>query len=133
MNHFSDAELSAFFDEALPPARCSQLEHELRSNTKLRQRLIEVRGRESAGLHTLGAIWRRNRLSCPSRSELGRFVLGTLETEQRNYIQFHLQNIGCRYCQANLADIDPAQKTPEQATTRRSRYFQTSAGYLKKD
>ena len=133
MNHFSDAELSAFFDEALPPARCSQLEHELRSNTKLRQRLIEVRGRESAGLHTLGAIWRRNRLSCPSRSELGRFVLGTLETEQRNYIQFHLQNIGCRYCQANLADIDPAQKTPVQATTRRSRYFQTSAGYLKKD
>ena len=132
MNHFSDAELSAFFDEALSPARCSQLEHELRSNTKLRQRLIEVRGRESAGLHTLGAIWRRNRLSCPSRSELGRFVLGTLETEQRNYIQFHLQHIGCRYCQANLADIDPAEKTPEQATPRRSRYFQTSAGYLKK-
>ena len=133
MNHFSDAEISAFFDEALPPARCSQLEHELRSNTKLRQRLIEVRGRESAGLHTLGAIWRRNRLSCPSRSELGRFVLGTLETEQRTYIQFHLQNNGCRYCQANLADIDPAQKTPEQTTTRRSRYFQTSAGYLKKN
>ena len=133
MNHFSDAELSAFFDEALSPARCSQLEHELRSNTKLRQRLIEVRGRESAGLHTLGAIWRRNRLSCPNRSELGRFVLGTLETEQRNYIEFHLKKIGCRYCQANLADIDPAEKTLEQATTRRSRYFQTSAGYLKKD
>ena len=32
MNHFSDAELSAFFDEALSPARCAQLEHELRSN-----------------------------------------------------------------------------------------------------
>ena len=133
MNHFSDAELSAFFDEALSPARCSQLEHELRSNTQLRQRLIEVRGRESAGLHTLGAIWRRNRLSCPDRSELGQFVLGTLETEQREYIQFHLQKIGCRYCQANLADIDPADKMPEQVTTRRSRYFQTSAGYLKKD
>ncbi|MGB1707883.1 MAG: hypothetical protein ACPHF4_08670 [Rubripirellula sp.] len=132
MNHFSDAELSAFLDEALPPARCSQLEHELRSNTQLRQRLIEVRGRESAGLHTLGAIWRRNRLSCPDRSELGQFVLGTLEAEQRNYIQFHLQKIGCRYCQANLADIEPTDKTPEQATTRRTRYFQTSAGYLKK-
>ncbi len=132
MNHFSDAELSAFLDEALPPARCSQLEHELRSNKQLRQRLIEVRGRESAGLHTLGAIWRRNRLSCPDRAELGQFVLGTLEAEQRNYIQFHLQKIGCRYCQANLADIEPTDKTPEQATTRRTRYFQTSAGYLKK-
>jgi hypothetical protein len=133
MNHFSDAELSAFFDEALPPARCAQLEHELRTDAKLRQRLIEVRGRESAGLHTLGAIWRRNRLSCPDRSELGQFVLGTLDAEQRNYIQFHLQKVGCRYCQANLTDIDPDDKTPEQATTRRSRYFQTSAGYLKKD
>lgn len=133
MDHFSDAELSAFFDEALPPARCSQLEHALRSDAKLRQRLIEVRGRESAGLHTLGAIWRRNRLSCPDRSELGQFVLGTLETQQRNYIQFHLQTIGCRYCQANLADIDPAEKASAQSTTRRSRYFQTSAGYLKKD
>ncbi|HBV63225.1 MAG TPA: hypothetical protein DEF45_09415 [Rhodopirellula sp.] len=133
MNHFSDAELSAFFDEALSPARCAELEYELRSNTQLRQRLIEVRGRESAGLHTLGAIWRRNRLSCPDRSELGQFVLGTLEIEQMDYIQFHLQKIGCRYCQANLADMDPADKTPEQAKTRRSRYFQTSAGYLKKD
>lgn len=133
MNHFSDAELSAFFDEALPPARCAQLEHELRTDAKLRQRLIEVRGRESAGLHTLGAIWRRNRLSCPNRSELGQFVLGTLAAEQRNYIQFHLQKVECRYCQANLTDIDPDDKTPEQATTRRSRYFQTSAGYLKKD
>ena len=132
MNHFSDAELSAFLDEALPPARCAQLEHELRSNKQLRQRLIEVPGRESAGLHTLGAIWRRNRLSCPDRAELGQFVLGTLEAEQRNYIQFHLQKIGCRYCQANLADIEPTDKTPEQATTRRTRYFQTSAGYLKK-
>ncbi|MDE0865437.1 MAG: hypothetical protein OSA98_16750 [Rubripirellula sp.] len=133
MNHFSDAELGAFLDEALPPTRCSQLEHELRSNLTLRQRLIEVRGRESAGLHTLGAIWRRNRLSCPDRSELGQFVLGTLETEQSVYIRFHIDTIGCRYCQANLADIEPADKTTDQSNQRRSRYFQTSAGYLKKD
>ena len=132
MNQFTEAELGAFLDEALSPSRCSQLEHELRSNATLRQRLIEVRGKESAGLHTLGAIWRRNRLSCPDRSELGKFVLGTLEDGQRQYIQFHLQEIGCRYCQANLADIDSSTKTPDQTTTRRSRYFQTSVGYLKK-
>ncbi len=62
---FSDAELAAFLDEALPPARCAQLEHDLRTDAELRNRLIEVRGRETAGLHTLGAIWRR--IDSPAR------------------------------------------------------------------
>ena len=124
MNHFSDAELSAFFDEALSPARCAQLEHELRSNSQLRQRLIEVRGRESAGLHTLGAIWRRNRLSCPDRSELGQFVLGTLETEQRDYIQFHLQKMDAVTAKPTLPTLTPRTK-------RRSRRRRGEAGTSK--
>ena len=133
MNPFTDAELAAFLDEALPAGRCSQLEHELRSSAELRNRLIEVRGRETAGLHTIGAIWRRSRLSCPGRSELGQFILGTLAAEPSDYIRFHLDKIGCRYCQANLADLEAASKLDDQPTQRRQRYFQTSAGYLKKD
>ena len=133
MNPFTDAELTAFLDEALPASRCSQLEHELRSSAELRNRLIEVRGRETAGLHTIGAIWRRSRLSCPSRSELGQYILGTLSAEPSDYIRFHLDKIGCRYCQANLADLAAASKADAQPTQRRQRYFQTSAGYLKKE
>ncbi len=133
MSHFSDAELAAFLDEALPASRCSELEHELRTNAELRNRLIEVRGRETAGLHTIGAIWRRSRLSCPSRSELGQFVLGTLAEEPREYIRFHLEQIGCRYCQANHADLEAASQAVDQPSQRRKRYFQTSAGYLKKE
>ena len=133
MSQFTDAELAAFLDEALPAGRCSELEHELRTSTELRNRLIEVRGRETAGLHTIGAIWRRARLSCPSRAELGQYVLGTLQAEASDYISFHLDQIGCRYCQANLADLRAAAESDEQPTRRRTRYFQTSAGYLKKD
>ena len=129
---FSDTELAAFLDEALPPARCAQLEHDLRSDSDLRNRLIEVRGRETAGLHTLGAIWRRNRLSCPSRDELGQFLLGTLDDSATDYIRFHIEQIGCRYCEANLADLNEASKPDEQPAKRRQKYFQTSAGYLKK-
>ncbi|MEM1069879.1 MAG: hypothetical protein AAGI63_13345 [Planctomycetota bacterium] len=132
MRSFSDAELAAFLDEALPATRCSELEHELRTNAKLRDRLVEVRGRESAGLHTIGAIWRRSRLSCPSRTELGQYALGTLESEAAEYIRFHLEVIGCRYCQANLADLQAAAEAQDQPQQRRQRYFQTSAGYLKK-
>lgn len=131
MNSFTDAELAAFLDEALPAGRCSQLEHELRSNAELRDRLIEVRGRETAGLHTIGAIWRRARLSCPSRTELGQYILGTLAAEPADYVRFHLDTIGCRYCHANLADLQAASKTDDQPAQRRQRYFQTSAGYLK--
>ena len=122
-----------FWTKRFPAARCSELEHELRSDTELRQRLIEVRGRETAGLHTLGAIWRRNRLSCPSRSELGSYLLGTLPPDASDYIRFHIETIGCRYCQANLSDLQSASKTDDQPRQRRKKYFQTSAGYLKKD
>ena len=83
--NFTDAELAAFLDEALPPARCAELEHALRTDTQLRERLVQVRGRETAGLHTIGAIWRRSRLSCPDRAELGQLLLGTLSSEQVGY------------------------------------------------
>ncbi|MFK8111997.1 MAG: hypothetical protein AB8B91_07330 [Rubripirellula sp.] len=131
MTTFTDAELAAFLDEALPAGRCSQLEHELRSNADLRNRLIEVRGRETAGLHTIGAIWRRSRLSCPSRTELGQHLLGTLESEAADYVRFHIDEIGCRYCQANLADLEAASTPDESPDQRRRRYFQTSVGHLK--
>ena len=133
MSEFTAAELAAFLDEALPAARSAELEHQLRTDTELRGRLIEVRGRETAGLHTIGAIWRRNRLSCPSRSELGQYVLGALDSAPRDYIRFHLEEIGCRYCQANLADLQAAAQTDDQPARRRQRYFQTSAGYLNRE
>ena len=131
MTDFTDAELVAFLDEALADNRSRELESQLRDDAELRERLVAVRGRETAGLHTLGAIWRRNRLSCPSREHLGQFLLETLADDQADYIRFHLDVVQCRYCQANLADLEAASATDEQ-TVRRRKYFQTSAGYLRK-
>ena len=131
MAEFTDAELVAFLDEALSDERATQLEDQLRSDSPLRERLITVRGRETAGLHTLGAIWRRGRLSCPTREELGQFLLETLSEDQSDYIRFHLQTAECRYCLANLADLQAAAQTDDHVVRRR-KYFQTSAGYLKK-
>ena len=132
MTSFSDAELIAFLDEALLPARSAELEQQLRDDPDLRGRLVELRGRESAGLHSIGSIWRRNRLSCPSRDDLGQFLLETLEPEQADYIRFHLTDVGCRYCHANLDDLKDSHQTADTSPQRRQRYFQTSAGYLKK-
>ncbi len=131
MSDFTDAELIAFLDEALADERASALETRLRDDEALRERLIAVRGRETAGLHTLGAIWRRARLSCPSREQLGQFLLGTLDPDHEDYLRFHLQTVQCRYCQANLEDLQSAS-LQDQQQRRRRKYFQTSAGYLQR-
>ena len=82
-------------------------------------------------MHTLGAIWRRHRIGCLSRDLLGSFLLGVLDPEQQDYIRFHVDQVGCRYCAANLADLQARQRETAAAShARRRRYFQSSAGYL---
>ena len=129
---FTNAELESFLDEALPAARMTAIEDALRGDAALAERLAEVVGRRDAGLHSVGAIWRRNRLSCPSRETLGSHLLGVLDDGTSEYITFHLETIGCRYCLANVADLNARQMAAEedQMESRRKRYFQSSAGYL---
>ena len=50
------------------------------------------------------------------------------------YVAFHLEEIGCRYCQANRADLEERQtETSEAGKQRRRKYFESSAGYLRRD
>jgi hypothetical protein len=130
---FNTSELEAFLDEALPAARMAAIEDVLRHSDALQKQLAAVNGRRDAGVHALGEIWRRHRLSCPSREQLGSYLLGVLPRDAADYIQFHLENIECRYCTANVADLS-AQQTSSGADVakRRQRYFQSSAGHLRK-
>lgn len=129
---FSDQQLQAYLDEALPTAEMSAVEQRLREEGELRERLLVLAAQREAGVHGLGEIWRRHRLSCPPRTELGGFLLGTLEAEQQSYVQFHVQQIGCRLCAANLEDLQQQHDQQLQGTqARRRRFFQTSAGLLR--
>lgn len=128
---YSDSELEAYLDEALPAADMARVESAVRETPALLRRLAEVIGRREAGAHSVGDVWRRHRLSCPSRMELGGFLLGALGADAADYIRFHLERIGCRYCQANLEDLQrQRQEAAETVTSRRTRYFQSSAGYF---
>ncbi|MGV3486797.1 MAG: hypothetical protein ACO1RT_20445 [Planctomycetaceae bacterium] len=133
----SDAQLSAFLEEALPAEQLAEIEKRLREDASLRQRLAAVIGREDAGLHSVGVIWRRRRLSCPDRSELSQYLLGVLEEEPAAYVRFHIDQVGCRYCAANLEDLRQAQAAASNEAAepkrRRHRYFETSAGHLRRD
>jgi len=131
---FANSELEAFLDESLPVERMAAIEDALRHSDELQRRLTAINGRRDAGVHSLGEIWRRHRLSCPSREQLGSFVLGVLPRELADYTKFHLETIGCRYCSASIADLKAQQLAAESdiAERRRQKYFQSSAGYLRK-
>ncbi len=128
---FGQSDLEAYLDEALPAEEMLQIEQALRKDKRLVERLATINMRRDQGVHSLGEIWRRHRLSCPTRQQLGSYLLGTLPKEESQYVAFHVEVIGCRYCQANLADLKKQQaEAHEVVETRRRKYFQSSAGYL---
>ena len=134
LKQFSNSELEAFLDESLPVERMTAIEDALRHSEELQKRLTAINGRRDAGVHSLGEIWRRHRLSCPSREQLGSYLLGVLPREMADYTKFHVESIGCRYCAASIADLRAQQSAAdaEIAQRRRHKYFQSSAGYLRK-
>jgi hypothetical protein len=128
---FTSTELEAYLDEALPVEEMTRIEDALRRDRVLLAELSAINARRDGGAHTLGEIWRRHRLSCPTREQLGSYLLNVLPPDLHTYLTFHLNVVGCRRCQANVADL--RQRQAEAAATveiRRRRYFQSSAGLL---
>lgn len=124
-------QLDAYLDDALSAAETSVVEQALRDSEPLRRRLRALMQERDRGEHSLSAIWRREHLSCPTREQLGSYLLEVLDEGLQDYIRFHLETIGCSYCQANKADLEATLKEPPPKTqARRRRYFESSAGYL---
>src|SRR4029079_13532156 len=130
---FSNSELEAFLDEALPIERMTAIEEALRNSEELQKRLTAVNGRRDAGVHSLGEIWRRHRLSCPSRQQLCSHLLGVLSREEADYIKFHTETIGCRYCTASINDLKSQESAAETEVAHRPpQHIQSSVGHLRK-
>jgi hypothetical protein len=133
MPEFTDLELQAYLDEAIAAEEMARIEAAARDNKAILRRLSEINRRRDMGVHTLGEVWRRHRLSCPKRQTLGAYLLDALDPETANYIYFHITEIGCRYCLANVEDLQSEKKADvSRVKKRQRRYFQSSAGYLKK-
>ena len=130
-----DETLRAYLADTMAPEAQARVEKALRDSAELRARLEDVRqNRGDPGLHTLGAIWRRARLTCPTRQQLGSFLLDAVDPQLAAYLQFHLDVVECPFCQANLADLKAKTAQPSTATqNRRNRILKSSQHLLGDD
>jgi hypothetical protein len=114
--------LVSFLADTLPPEESARVEKALRTSAELRALLEDVRqNRPDGQLHTLGAIWHRARLTCPSRQQLGSYLLDALNPQLASYLAFHLDVVACPFCQANLADLKAQTQTTAAAHASRTR------------
>src|SRR5205814_8433248 len=91
-------QLASYLEDALSDVETAQVEQALRQSGPLRDQLLQLMRERDRGEHSVGAIWRRQRLTCQTRAQLGSYLLGVLEPELNDYIHFHLQIIGFSYC-----------------------------------
>src|SRR6266567_4143432 len=86
MPDISREQLHAFLDDALSEVETARIERVLRDSPELQGRLHQVMQERDRGEHSIGAIWRRQRLSCPTREQLGSYLLGVLDEAYLDYI-----------------------------------------------
>lgn len=117
-----EATLRDYLADRLSPEGSARVEKALRDSASLRARLEDVRDdRDDIQLHSLGAIWRRARLTCPTRQQLGSYLLDALDPELGDYFRFHLEVVECPFCSANLADLEAQGAAASAASASRSR------------
>lgn len=127
MSNITKEMLISYLDDALSTAETAEVEQALRTSDDLRQQLKQILGEFDRGEHSVGAIWRRARLTCPDREQLKAYLLFALESDLQDYVQFHLEVIGCPFCQANLTDLQSLQNTGTPETKRRRKKFLDSS------
>ena len=132
-----DVMLREYLLDSLAPEVSARVEKALRDSAELRNRLEDVRQNRADGqLHTLGAIWHRTRLTCPSRQQLGSYLLEALDPDLAAYLTFHIDVVECPFCKANLDDLKMQTQTSSGASaskTRQHRFLQSSQHLLNED
>ncbi|MCA9263228.1 MAG: RNA polymerase sigma factor [Planctomycetales bacterium] len=78
----------------------------------------------------LTQVWEHLRPGCPKRSTIGKWLMGTLEPKWAEYLRLHVEELGCRYCQANRDDLTVGEDRAE-ATTHQDRLFQSTVGFFR--
>ncbi len=76
----------------------------------------------------VAATWREGRVSCPARHWLARKLAGTLEAGPAGFVDFHLVEMKCDWCQANYDDLaqqDDLSPLLERVRSSTARYLRS--------
>ena len=122
-------QLYAYLDDALDDAEAARIEKLIRGSAAIRTRLSQVREERDRGEHSLGAVWRRERLSCPTREQLSRLLARDPGRRPARLRRVSLANGRCPSCQANLDDLKEKQAESAAQARRRRRYLSKAPGY----
>jgi len=74
-------------------------------------------------------LWEYYRFSCPKRNTIGAYMLGTLEPDWHKYVEFHIKVLGCRFCRANLDDLQSQSQATKQEAFQ-ARIMESTIGFL---
>jgi len=94
-----------FLNETLSSERMAMVERLAREDPAINERIAEEREAMQRGDHSLGAMWQEHQVSCPTREQLGGYLIEAVEPDYLKYVEFHLEVIECGICQANLEDL----------------------------
>ena len=69
-------------------------------------KIAEVTGENASRIElSVMNAWRAGRVSCPARYWMTRMIAGNLPEEPAKFVQFHLEEMKCEFCQANHDDL----------------------------
>lgn len=129
MHTFTDQELRAYLAEELSLPRSVEIERALLVDDTLRARMRTLLDDSPSASLAVRDVWLKARLSCPSRDVLADYLAELLGDGLSQYVRFHLNEVGCRYCAANLADLQ--EQGGAEAAARGRKFFETSVGRLR--
>lgn len=77
----------------------------------------------------VGEVWRASRASCPARVWLARSLAGTLPSGPKTFVAFHLDEIRCEFCRANVEDL--RTRSSDELDEMHERARASTLGYLR--
>jgi hypothetical protein len=81
---------------------------------------------------SISLLWAAERISCPHRDILKGFLAGSLKKGEADYVEFHLREISCSFCAANLEDLRALESENETKLldSARDRLSQSTSVFL---
>ena len=126
------ATIESYLHDALPPERAAAVEKAIRDKPALLALVAQVRQETDHGEHSIGAVWWRERLSCPTREQLSMALEEILDEDFASYVDAHVKLVGCHVCQATLDDLRHLRaEATAPRTERRRRIVDSSAGVFR--